>query len=308
MGDDVFQFAGVLLEVVEFVGTLELGVVDVFVALGTEGSPTGRFWELGFEEVLAKEFGADLGFGVLQERTKRLSLDRGWNGGSGEVEEGGGDVDVSDQTRDFGAGLDELRVAQEKGDADGFVKRPAFVAEAVLAPEVAVVAREDEDGVVELFRLFESSENLPYSFVDGYDAAELVPDKFVRTAAAGLDVLHGGLVFEVVGGVGGDFYGFGFEKVFVALGGGEGAMDGFVANVGAEGLGAGFFDELGGVIGKDIGDVAGGFGLFSVDVKGGIVVDALTAEGDPAVEAGTGRGIVTHVPLAEEAGFVAAGF
>ena len=94
----------------------------------------------------------------------------------------------------------------------------------------------------------------------------------------------------------------------MAFGGGKGAVDGFVADVGAEGLGAGFFDEFGGVAGEDVGDVAGGFGLFSVYIEGGIVVDALAAEGDPAVEAWTGRGVVTHVPLAEEAGFVAAGF
>ncbi len=42
-----------------------------------------------------------------------------------------------------------------RGDADGFVEGPAFVAEAVLAPEIAVVAGEDEDGVIELLCLFE---------------------------------------------------------------------------------------------------------------------------------------------------------
>jgi hypothetical protein len=113
-------------------------------------------------------------------------------------------------------------------------------------------------------------------------------------------------VFEVIGGVGGDFDGIGFEEVLAAFGGGEGAVDGFVAEVGAEGLLAGFFDELGGVGGEDVGDVAGGFGLLAVDVEGGIVVDALALEGDPAVEAGAGGGVVPHVPFAEVAGFVAA--
>ena len=50
-----------------------------------------------------------------------------------------------------------------------------------------------------------------------------------------------------------------------------------------------------------------GLGLLAVDVEGRIVVDALSAEGDPAVEAGAGRGVVAHMPFAEIADFVAAG-
>ena len=50
-----------------------------------------------------------------------------------------------------------------------------------------------------------------------------------------------------------------------------------------------------------------GLGLLAVDVEGRIVVDALSAEGDPAVEAGAGRGVVAHMPFADIAGFVAAG-
>ncbi len=233
-------------------------------------------------------------------------MDLGRDGGSGEIEERRGDVDVGDQGGDFGARLKELGITDEEGDADGLVEGPALIAEAVLAPEVAVIACEDEDGVVELFRLFERGEELADTFVDRDDAAELVPDEFVLTAAAGLDFFQGGLVFEVIGGVGGDFDGFGFKQILVAFGGGEGAVDGFVADICAEGLGTGFFDELGGVVGEDIRDVAGGLGFLAVDVEGGIVVYALAAEGDPAVEAGAGRGVVAHVPFAEVAGFVAA--
>ena len=64
---------------------------------------------------------------------------------------------------------------------------------------------------------------------------------------------------------------------------------------------------MGGLVGEDVGDVTGGFGLLAVDVEGRIVVDALSAEGDPAVEAGAGRGVVAHMPFADIAGFVAAG-
>ncbi len=80
-----------------------------------------------------------------------------------------------------------------------------------------------------------------------------------------------------------------------------------MADVDAEGFGVWFFDEFGGVIGEDVGDVTGGFGLLPVDVERGIVVDALALEGDPAVEPGAGGGVVAHVPFAEIAGFVAAG-
>ena len=91
----------------------------------------------------------------------------------------GGDVDVGDESRDFGSGLEELRVPHEKGDADGFVEGPAFVAEAVFTPEVAVVGREDEDGVVELLCFFERGEELADAFVNRDDAAELIADEFV---------------------------------------------------------------------------------------------------------------------------------
>ncbi len=139
-------------------GRLKLPVRRVWPGV-PQRIPSGGFGELGFEEVLAEEFGANPGFGVLEDRAEGFALDLRWNGSSGEVEEGGGDVDVGDEGGDFGSGLEELGIAHQEGDTDGFVKGPAFVAEAVFAPELAVVGGEDEDGVVELVGLLERGED-----------------------------------------------------------------------------------------------------------------------------------------------------
>jgi hypothetical protein len=78
-----------------------------------------------------------------------------------------------------------------------------------------------------------------------------------------------------------------------------------VGEIEAEGLFAFLVDEIDGVIGEDIGDIALGLDGFSIDVEGRIEGFALAGEGDPVVEAGAGRVIDAHVPFAEEGGGVA---
>src|SRR5262245_889354 len=56
---------------------------------------------------------------------------------------------------------------------------------------------------------------------------------------------------------------------------------------------------------EQIGDVALGVGSVAIDVQLGVDVLTLTGDGDPVVEAGAGRSIDAHMPLADEGRFVA---
>lgn len=106
---------------------------------------------------------------------------------------------------------------------------------------------------------------------------------------------------------GGDFEVGGFFEVgdFAVGALGNVGVDGFVGEVEAEGFVAFLVDEVDGVIGEDIGDVAFGLDGFSVDVEGRIEGFALAGEGDPVIEAGAGRVVDAHMPFAEEGGGVA---
>jgi hypothetical protein len=56
---------------------------------------------------------------------------------------------------------------------------------------------------------------------------------------------------------------------------------------------------------ENVGDVAHFLDGLAVDVEVGIDVATLAFDGDPVVEAGAGRIIHAHVPLADEGGLIA---
>lgn len=254
-----------------------------------------------------------------------------WRGGdAGPLQAHGEDVGGGCHGADFCLWAVDARVADEERDTDGFfVGQAALAAEAVFAVEVAVVAGEDDGGVGEMAGAFESVDEAAEAFVDGLGHTHAVEDHDV--VGGGLrgerrdafDVLQEGgfICWEdfVVAAAGrsaagvevpmarGDFEIVGlFEAGDFAVGVlGDVGMDGFVGEVEAEGFVALLIDEIDGVIGKNIGDVALGLDGFSVDVEGRIEGFALAGEGDPVIEAGAGRVIDTHVPFTEEGGGVA---
>ena len=100
---------------------------------------------------------------------------------------------------------------------------------------------------------------------------------------------------------------FSFVALGVARGGGEGEVDGLVAEVEEEGLlAAPVLEPLDGLVGEDVGVVALELLAAPVDVELWIEVGALALEANPVVEAGSGFVVVVaHVPFADEGGAVA---
>jgi hypothetical protein len=59
----------------------------------------------------------------------------------------------------------------EHGDPQRLLVGPALVAQVMLAPEVAVVAGENEEGIVKLLILFERFQESSNAFIDGGQTA-----------------------------------------------------------------------------------------------------------------------------------------
>src|SRR4051812_49671171 len=78
-----------------------------------------------------------------------------------------------------GARLDPLRITHQHRDPDGLLVCPALIAEVVIAPEIAVVAGENDKRIVELPGLFERLQNTPHTLVDGRQAAQLIFDQLI---------------------------------------------------------------------------------------------------------------------------------
>jgi len=295
-GDVVF-LAGVGGHVVQFVS---LASIDEAVLLGSHG--TGC--HVGFAEpVLVGEdhaIGPILGV-AMQEGHKAAAVlgQRLWHGYVAHVEDRGEEIDVGGDLGDSGSGVDMVRPADEEGDAD-----TAFVDLCFPAPHAtvvamlprsfgsgcghvwAVVAGEDDNGVVRQFQVVERGE----------DSCQVVVDVFDH----GVDA--GGSVVETTVGVLGE----------VLLGHLVGMVGGVVGQVAEEGSVVVVLDEGECGVGEDVGDVAFGLDRFAVLFDGSVevVFPGATAEAEEFVEAavvGVVWAVLAVVPLAEAAGGVSGG-
>jgi hypothetical protein len=84
-----------------------------------------------------------------------------WDWRARELKQCRRDVDVERDFRRLRPRLDQLRVAHQQRHADRLLVRRALVGKAMLAPEVAVVAGEDDDRVVGELLLIERFEDRP---------------------------------------------------------------------------------------------------------------------------------------------------
>jgi hypothetical protein len=83
-------------------------------------------------------------------------------------EKRGSDVEVQHECIRRDAAFDEPGIAHEQRNTQRLLIRAVFATQTVLAPEIAVVAGEDDEGVVELLRRFEGIENARHTLVYGH--------------------------------------------------------------------------------------------------------------------------------------------
>src|SRR5205823_2419785 len=93
---------------------------------------------------------------------------------AGEVEQRGREIDVEHHLMEHLSLGGQLRVTYEEGNAQAFLVGRTLVAETVLAQVVPVVAREDDDRVLDQAQLVEGGEQSAQVVVGRGDAAEVV--------------------------------------------------------------------------------------------------------------------------------------
>ncbi len=115
---------------------------------------------------------------------------------TGDVEEGAGEVDEADDLAVGAAGLDDAGPADHERRAQGFFKDPALVEPAVLAEVEALIAAENDHGVVCEAVFVEVVEHSAHVFIHGLHAGEVVvhvalvaPFHEVATGRGGLAIL-----------------------------------------------------------------------------------------------------------------------
>ena len=196
----------------------------------------------------------------------------------------------------------------------------------MLSEGEPVVSHVDHEGVLGEFALVKVGEEAPDVFIEAVDGFAEVVVEFVEVRdrvvveGAGLHVVDsvdaeaafahpaglGGVVLLGIGHGGGvgDF--LALVTGGMAGGGGEGVVDGLIAEVEEEGLiGGPLLEPLDGLGGQDIRVVALEGLALAIDVELRIEVGALSLEADPVVEAGARFVVVVaHVPLAHVGGAV----
>jgi hypothetical protein len=189
VADAIPEFKGVRAEIVEFVGAMLIDVVDVFPAIGADGS------------VAHVAHAGKHGVGIVLDEDG-VALGNFRRGEAGPAQAHGEQIGGKGHRVNAGAARVGARIADEKGDADGlFVGQAALRIQAVLAVEVAVVGGEDDGGVVERVGAFERLDQAAEAFVDGFGHAHAVEDCCVvggggwgERGAAGDSLLEGGFV------------------------------------------------------------------------------------------------------------------
>jgi hypothetical protein len=199
----------------------------------------------------------------------------------------------------------------------------------VLAVEVALVAREHEDRVVQPAGLLQGLEDPSHSLVDGGEHPLPAANDLIGAAGDRRQRRHaiegareGRLAPQVVADVGapGD-RGAGIEPLVARggderLGGGGVAqaavvalddvgVNGLVRQVEEEGSSVRPPDERDGPVREDVGDVPGDLRQAAVLEEVGVDALPLAGHRDPGVEARPRLRVVPHVPLPDERGLVA---
>ena len=322
--DEVLQLVRIPLQIVEFVAVPDAVVVDVFVAAGADGLDGRRLREVALPIVGVEQIFAPGDFFAFEEGQKALSREAGGWSDAGGFHERGHEVDVGELFADDRTFRDHLGTACQEGNADGFFVGLALVDEPVLAEAETIIAGEEDVGGLEFTALLEQVEDSAEGFIDGEKGLGVA---FVVVGNGKIGIVIGEfdpvpaitLIPDPHGtgrvGIGGRLFAFGRDEMgvgvtaFVALGGHEVGVDGFVRQVEEIGL---FFGLLGdpveGVIGEFVGDVAFLRDVLAIDVQAVFVgeVTSLPFEADPLVEARLGFiAAISHMPLANESCFIA---
>ena len=189
----IVQFVGVLPQVEEFPVVALAVVFDEFVVVGADAA-------MGADAV-RREIAIGLGHSfvaaavqpprvfvvgvvgratpvggrlALEQGREARALDSGGRGDSGQIEDGGGVVDVDDGLFRDVAGLAATGITREQGDAQAWFVHEALVIPAVFADEVTVVGGVDDEGVVSEAFVVEIVEYPAEVFVDAGDGAVAV--------------------------------------------------------------------------------------------------------------------------------------
>ena len=271
--------------------------------------------------MFVEEFTSPGTFRIGDDGGEVAALHAGGGRQAGELEQGGGDVDVKGDLLAAGASLagGKAGVADDEGYADGLFVGDPFAPKAVGSAHGTVVRGEDDDGVLVAAGLAKGFHDASDGGVDAGDeviAGADVVEEFLVGIVRPLAVLgaveglaeEGGELFEglagvTVGGLDGG--------VFVAAGAvGIHAVPGAVGFLEIEGDAEGFGgggggEELDGFFGHEGGEVADG----AVD---GLLEIHRLREAEPVVELGfwqgegfAGTGGTADGVLAEEGGAVA---
>src|SRR5262249_50978133 len=144
----------------------EFGVTDKFPLCGADGLPfrKARVWAV--DEIFEQRAITPASSVALENRDERFAMHGFRDGDAGEVQQRGSDIHVEGNLFRPGTGFDEFRVTHHHWYTDAFFVSPAFVSQAVFAPEITVIAGEDEQGVVELFCFFEGGDHFADAIID----------------------------------------------------------------------------------------------------------------------------------------------
>ena len=159
--------------IVEFEAFLALGPFGVTPSFRADASTHHRCFEsiVGGTEDLAEGGIIPFGKGIVEERGEGASGEIGGGGKSGEVDDGGVDVD---ELHDAGARLAsslESRGADDEWSAGALFEHGSFLPDAIVFTEVvAVVAPEDDDGVIGELETVEFIEHTAHLGIDKRDA------------------------------------------------------------------------------------------------------------------------------------------
>ena len=319
------------LEVIEGIEIPDAVVVDVLVAVSSQGEERGRGRKVPLPVVLVEE--------MIPPAGRRLPAARGEEGqAAGAVvmglgrcrdaqrrEDRGSDVDVEQHRLDPPRRGQPARRPGHERHPDRGLKGIPLVVEAVLAEVEAVVAHVDHKCVVGEARLVKCLKQPADVFVDAMDALGVAMKEgieirhWILVEGAGLHVVDAvnrvatladpvrlGAVVPL--GAGPGLRPVDWLAVVAAAMPGrglEGIVNGLEREGEAEPLGriAAVLEPLPGEIGQHVGCVAREGLPLAVDVELRIEVDPLAAKRGPVVEAGPGGVVVVaHVPLADEGG------
>ena len=163
--------------------SLFVGIVCVVVELRAFGAvvPEDVTPAFGADAVARKAGALDLGegrpvpfcFWIVEEGTEADAFEMGWGSDAGEVGERGIKVEEFDGAGGGGAAVFLIGRGNDEGHAGGFFKVALFHPEAVFAEVKAVIAPENDNGVVPEFEAIEGVEDTADLGVDEGNGGEV---------------------------------------------------------------------------------------------------------------------------------------